>query len=45
MSRLTNYDRTVYLNLFFGIMGLLLLLYATRSGIGLGVDSLHYIGA
>src|SRR5215831_8200316 len=45
MSRLNNYNYSLYLILFLGIMGMLTMLFATRAGIGLAVDSLHYIGA
>ena len=37
--------RTSYMIIVFGIMGILMLLFATRLGIGLGADSLHYVGA
>lgn len=45
MSWLGMDKRTLYMIIVLGIMGILMLLFATRSGIGLGVDSLHYIGA
>lgn len=37
--------RALYILIVLGIMGIASLLFATRPGIGLAVDSLHYIGA
>jgi hypothetical protein len=43
--RLEWENRTVYLILLLSVVGILTLLFATKHGIGLAVDSLHYVGA
>jgi hypothetical protein len=45
MSRPKMDKRVLYILIVLGIMGIVSLLFATKPGIGLAVDSLHYIGA